>query len=52
MKESIGSKAQKKTNKILNFDQCGFDTHKNASVKNLVILFVFFCDFEPIDSFF
>ena len=32
--------------------ECGFDTHKNALTKNLVILFVFFCAFESIYSFF
>ena len=32
--------------------ECGFDTHKNALIKNFVILFVFFCDVEPIYSFF
>ena len=32
--------------------ECGFDTHKNALIKNLVILFVFFCAVEPIYSFF
>ena len=26
--------------------------YKNASIINLVILFVFFCAFEPIDLFF
>ena len=31
--------------------ECGFDTYKNALIKNLVILFVFFCAFELIDSF-
>ena len=29
-----------------------FDTHKNALIENLVILFVFFCAVEPIYSFF
>ena len=32
--------------------ECGFDTHKNALIENLVILFVFFCAVEPIYSFF
>ena len=32
--------------------ECGFDTHKNALIKNLVILFDFFCAVEPIYSFF
>ena len=32
--------------------ECGFDTYKNALIKNLVILFVFFCAVEPIYSFF
>ena len=32
--------------------ECGFDTHKNALIKNLVILFAFFCAVEPIYSFF
>ena len=32
--------------------ECGFDTHKNALMKNLVILFVFFHAVEPIYSFF
>ena len=26
--------------------------YKNGLMKNLLILFVFFCAFEPIDSFF
>ena len=33
-------------------EECGSDTYKNALIKNLVILFVFFCAFEPKDSFF
>ena len=32
--------------------ECDFDTYKNALMKNLVILFAFFCAFEPIDYFF
>ena len=32
--------------------ECGFDTHKNALIENLVILFVFFCAVEPIYSIF
>ena len=32
--------------------ECGFDTHKNASMKNFVILFAFFSAFEPIVKFF
>ena len=32
--------------------ECGFDTHKNALIKNLVILFDFFCAVESIYSFF
>ena len=32
--------------------ECGFDTHKNSLIKNLVILFAFFCAVEPIYSFF
>ena len=31
------------------FIECGFDTYENALMKNLVILFAFFCAFEPID---
>ena len=31
--------------------ECGCDTYKNALIKNLVILFVFFRAIEPIDSF-
>ena len=34
------------------FIKCGFDTYKNALMKNLVILFAFFCAFEPIDCVF
>ena len=37
--------------KLLNFlsmHECAFDTYKKALIKNLVILFVFFCAFEPI----
>ena len=34
------------------FMECGFNTHKNALIKNFVILFVFFCAVEPINSFF
>ena len=34
------------------FINCGFDTNKNTLLINLVILFVFFCAFEPIDLFF
>ena len=38
-------------------DQCIFISveatfYKNELIKNFVILFVFFCAFEPIDSFF
>ena len=32
--------------------ECGFDTHKNALINNLVILFDFFCAVESIYSFF
>ena len=32
--------------------ECGFDTYKNALIKNLVILFDFFCAVEPIYFFF
>ena len=32
--------------------ECGFDTYKNALIKNLVISVVFFCAVEPIYSFF
>ena len=32
--------------------ECGFDAHKNALIKNLVILFDFFCAVEPIYYFF
>ena len=32
--------------------ECGFDTYKNALIKNLVILFDFFCAVEPIYTFF
>ena len=32
--------------------ESGFDTYKNALIKNLVILFVFFSAFEPLDLIF
>ena len=57
-KEYIGSTAQKKSNKITKFLINAFllsveaTFHKNALIKNLVILFDFFCAVEPIYSFF
>ena len=57
-KRSIGSKAQKKTNKITKwmmnefFIKCDAGTYKNTLLINLVILFVFCCAFEPTDLFF
>ena len=57
-KYSIDSNTQKKANKITTFFinsffiECGFDTYKNALIKNVVILFAFFCAFESIEYFF
>ena len=60
-KRSIGSKVQKKTNKITKFGinaffiKCGFDTYKNTLntlLINLVTVVVLICAFESIDLFF
>ena len=36
----------------IHFYRMCFDTYENALIKNFVILFAFFCAFEPIEYFF
>ena len=56
--QSIGSNTQKKANKIAKFFinavfiSVEATFYKSELLKNLVILFAFFCAFEPIDCVF